>query len=563
MKKLSFLASSLIACASAFGLQQLERKAPITQATIYNDRCEIARTLKGSYQPEEYQARILDLPQDLFDNSVRAAGRGSAEVKITGVKIETIVADSQSNQRYRALEDSLNSVRDQVQAHDDRLELLSRDRDYLERIKTATTTPAVAGSQRTEDDKAKPPATGYWQSLYGFYDARHDAISKETRSIERAKRQLQSRIEAMQSRLQKVSSGARLGRKNVLVNFTVAQAGAFDLEINYVMMGASWNPLYDVRVSAEDKSVELGYYGMIYQRTGEDWKDVKVVLSTARPSVSGDAPVPSPWYVDVYSPGYQQKAGFKGGKEYVQNIANLQAQQSFSAAQEAISIPGARSDETASYADAEVEATGTSYVFATQGLSDIPSDGEPHKIPIAFEKLDAEFEHTAVPRLKEHAYLRGRIRNTTDYPFINGDVNIFFGNNFVGTSAIGTVIPSEKFTVSLGVDEGIKVKRQKTKDLVESGRRVKRTFAWKVSAQNLKKETETITVREQYPVARNDQIKVKLVSPEFDDEKAEFGIKSLPNGMIEWKLRLAPGEKREMILEYTVEYPANAGVSGL
>ena len=40
---------------------------------------------------------------------------------------------------------------------------------------------------------------------------------------------------------------------------------------------------YDARLRAADRSVDLGYFGVINQTTGEDWNKVKLTLSTARP----------------------------------------------------------------------------------------------------------------------------------------------------------------------------------------------------------------------------------------------------------------------------------------
>ncbi|MRR10850.1 DUF4139 domain-containing protein, partial [bacterium] len=103
----------------------------------------------------------------------------------------------------------------------------------------------------------------------------------------------------------------------------------------------------------------------------------------------------------------------------------------------------------------------------------------------------------------------------------------------------------------------------KVKDLAEGTKKVKRTFAYKVKLKNLKGDPAVITVTEQFPVSRTDKVKVKLVAPEFGDEAAEFGVKQKPNGVIEWKVRLAPQETQELPLEYQVEYSSDSGISGL
>ncbi len=559
MKRIALPLALLALAAGALGVQTIEQKASIGQAVVYNDRCEITRVHKQSYGAGEYLVKFTDLPAGLFDNSVRASGSGTAEAKISGVKVETQYLDTLTNRAYKALEDTLNQLREQSQSMNDRLGLINKETDFLERIKTAST----SDSRPREQDKSPMPSVNQWMSLFGFYDSKHEALNREVRSLEKSRKGLEQRMDAVQKRLARISSGGQTTKKTVAVNLAVERAGTLELEVSYMMMGAAWHPVYDIRVTPEGKEVEFSYYGVIYQTTGEDWRDVRVVLSTARPSVSGEMPTVSAWYLDIARQAYR-----KGAAEQQARMNVAQTKMQMNLAQEPmpfadeITMEGGRAPEVP-YETSTVEAMGTSYVFATPGVNDIPSDGEPHKIPIAFEKLGAQFEYTAVPRLKPHAYLRAKVTNSTEYPFMAGDINIFFGNNFVGGSAINTVIPSEKFDASLGVDEGIKVTRKKLKDLTEDGKRVRRTYAYSVKVKNLKKEAETVTVYEQWPVSKNDQIKVKLVSPKFDDEKAEWGVKERPNGVIEWKVRLAPQQELEMPLEYQVEYPRGAAVSGL
>ncbi len=561
MKKSILSLALVLIAAGAFALQTIEHKTPISQVVIYNDRVEITRMHRTGYQPGEYQFKMTDLPSSLDESSVRASGSGTAEVKINGVKIETVYLDTTTNQKYKALEDSVDQLKEQQKIYDDRYSLLQKEADYLEKIKNAST--AVPSGR--ESEKPRSTTVSEWTGLYNFYDAKFEAINKEQRNIEKSKKVLQAKLNALQNRLQKLSAGANLTKKNVSVSFTVKKEGSLALSLSYMMMGASWHPQYDIRVSPENKEVEFTYYGVIYQNTGEDWKNVKITLSTAQPSISGAMPALKPWYVDVYQQYYQKGQASQRAK---QNIAYSKEQQAQAPAEMADYLQGTvNSDQMivrgASFKVSDVEFTGTSYVYQTPGENNIPSDGEPHKIPIAFETLKADFEYSSAPRLKQYAYLQGKVKNTTEYPFIAGDINVFFGNNFVGSSAINTVIPSEKFDVSLGIDEGIKITRQKVKDLTEGGKKIKKTYAYKVTVKNLKKTKEILTVNEQYPVTRNDKIKVKLVSPKFDDEKLEYGIREKANGLIEWKIELGPQEKKELELEYILEYPSGVSVTGL
>jgi len=80
--------------------------------------------------------------------------------------------------------------------------------------------------------------------------------------------------------------------------------------------------------------------------------------------------------------------------------------------------------------------------------------------------------YTIVPKLSQYAFLTAKIKNTSEYPFLPGETNIFLDGSFVATSNLKLVVPSEEFETSLGIDEGIKVdyklikKYEKNKGLI-------------------------------------------------------------------------------------------------
>lgn len=63
-----------------------------------------------------------------------------------------------------------------------------------------------------------------------------------------------------------------------------------EIDVNYMADDAQWRPSYDVRVDPASKSATLVSYAIISQRSGEDWDDVPVTLSTAYPNASANLP---------------------------------------------------------------------------------------------------------------------------------------------------------------------------------------------------------------------------------------------------------------------------------
>ena len=51
----------------------------------------------------------------------------------------------------------------------------------------------------------------------------------------------------------------------------VKETSEVKLRFSYLVHDAGWTPKYDLRVSSVDKKMEVGYFGLIQQNTGEDW----------------------------------------------------------------------------------------------------------------------------------------------------------------------------------------------------------------------------------------------------------------------------------------------------
>ena len=67
--------------------------------------------------------------------------------------------------------------------------------------------------------------------------------------------------------------------------------------ITYLVKQSGWFPTYDIRVKDISSPINLQYKANVFQSSGEDWKDVKLFLSTGNPNENGTKPVISPWYL--------------------------------------------------------------------------------------------------------------------------------------------------------------------------------------------------------------------------------------------------------------------------
>ena len=220
----------------------------------------------------------------------------------------------------------------------------------------------------------------------------------------------------------------------------------------------------------------------------------------------------------------------------------------------------ARARIAAQTATAEVSREGGTVSFQVGGNTNIPSDGTPHKVTIFSENYPFKPQYIAVPRLVSFAYLQAVVVNPqTGATLLPGKANIFRDNTFVGTAQLENVSPGAEFKLNLGIDEGLKidrelVERQVDKKLIGQQRRT--SYAYRLNVTNLQQVQVHLTLREQLPVSRNEQIKVRST---LTNPKIVVG----EMGLLEWAISLPPQAKQELYYQFVVEHPPELTVIGL
>jgi hypothetical protein len=77
------------------------------------------------------------------------------------------------------------------------------------------------------------------------------------------------------------------------------------LAVSYAVPSAGWQPIWEARLEPGEAKVELALHGSVWQRTGEDWKDARLAVSTAAPARGLFVP-------DTLCPQHLDKERFRG-----------------------------------------------------------------------------------------------------------------------------------------------------------------------------------------------------------------------------------------------------------
>ena len=532
-----------IAAGSLLSAAPVVVPSAVASVTVYNDRAAVMRSGHISLQPGNYLLFFNNLPANIVDQSVRVSGE-VAGAKILDVHVETAFLDTIPEERMHALQSKIQELQAEINELSDRLTILGTEREFILQIKAQT------ADNINKDLKVQRPTIEDWQKVLAFFESNLNKNFAEQRKVVGDRVDIQNKIDALQRQINQISPRSRRSVKNIVVEVQVEKAGEVRLFPSYVVAGARWYPQDDVRVSTESQDVELGYYGFIQQSTGEDWSNVDISLSTARPDVGGVKPELFPWYLNIAQPMPALQKGVSNAQITAHKKIELSDQTAASGAMAAMEEPVA-----------EVETQTTSAMFHIPAQSTIQSDNVPHKVTIAIDKLHADFSYSSTPKLSPFVYLKAAVKNTTAAPLLGGSANIFSDDDFVASSSMKMTSPDESFDVYLGVDPAIAIDRKLVSKFTDyTGtftKNIRVTYEFSFTLENTKKSEQKVTVQDQLPVSQNEKIVVEQVEP------AEKEVRRDDQGFMNWIVTLNPGEKKSWKLKFNIEYPQGTVISGI
>ena len=554
LASLSFAAAS-VSVASATPLTAASR---INAVTVYTDRAVVTRTATLDLTATgAIEVTFEKLPATLLDQSLQVSGRGTAQTTILDVTARAAYVDFTPNERVKAIEDELRALAKQRRVLDDRGTVLKSQEGSLSHLEVAATTAPTKDSapRLSIEESAK---------LLAFLEENRAKLAAEHQSLDTQLEDLAAKTEAAQRKLNELRGAGGRSTKTVTVRLDTAAAGKLDLALSYTVPGASWTPSYDARVTSGERSVTLSYFGNVRQNTGEDWKDVALTLSTARPSMGGAAPEQRPWELNLIDPRrptpMQTVIGGNMAPGEMRKEMQFGSARGLGNPAPVVAMPEPIFFD-ADVAEATVESATTSASFKIAATATVPSDNSPQKIPVTTAALAAIPEYLTTPKRLAAAFLTAKVANTSDFPLLGGAMNVFLDGTFVATSALRTVMPGEKFDLALGVDEGISVKHKRVQRFTEntgltgSGQRL--TYEYLLTIQNNKKTAERVIVSDQIPLSRNEKIVVKQLAPDARE------MKPTNEGALKWTLDLKPGEKRDLTVKFSIDHPNDVQVTGL
>ena len=528
--------TGLFALIAGVGSAQTDRRveSKITEVVVFLNRAQVKREVQTRIEPGKTNIVISGLTAQLDPQSIQVSGKGN--FTILGIAHrQNFIDEFNTPPAIKILKDSLEIYESQLIIEQGLKEIANKEEQLL------MNNQKIGGAE-------KNLTVAELKAMADFYRSRLAEIGLQRVQYDKKIKSLQEKKSKLQRQLREQNDLLNRNTSEVVVSVQSSGGGTASLNLTYVANNAGWTPIYDIRATGTSAPVQVNYKAQVHQRTGEDWRDVRLTLSTANPTLGGNRPYMNPWYIDflqpvaVRSPLYKREAAAKMLDGYVAGAALDREEDSVSL-----------SDYT------QVLQTTLNTEFAISLPYTVPSSGVPTVVDVVKHELAAKYTYYVTPKLDTDAFLVARIGGWEELSLLPGEANVFMEGTFVGKTYINPEEVSDSLSVSLGRDKRIVVKREKVKDLtsrklVSSSQR--ESFGFDIEVRNTRNEAVTLVIEDQIPVSQNSQIEVTLT-------ESGGGKYESSSGKLEWRLGLKAGEQKKIQYRYEVKYPKDRKISGL
>jgi len=306
--------------------------------------------------------------------------------------------------------------------------------------------------------------------------------------------------------------------------------------LSYFVVNTNWTPSYDLRVKDISKPLNLTFKANINQNSGEDWKDVKLSLSTGEPRKQGNAPVFGTWFIEPVP--QESVTRFLAPPEDLAEERALPEQVNL---QEVV-LKG--------YATVQTKYQQTAKSFDLPQPYTINDGSDNFQVELKPLEIPATYEYYVAPKYNKDAFLTAKIVDWEQYDLMAGTMKLYFEDTYLGDSYLN-VNNKDTLSISLGRDKGVVVSRNKMTDFRKKqslGSNKVDSRGYEITVRNTKRQAINLTIEDQFPISKIKEIEV-------ENKEADEAEVNKETGTITWKIKLEPNKEKKLKHKFTVKSP--------
>lgn len=562
--------------AAVAGAPSTATKIPgiVSEVTLYREQALVSRRIPVQGHQGALEIVVSELPEEIVSGSVFAEGPESVEIR--AVRMRRRPVGEEPREEVRQLNQEIAKLEQKIAQNAAALERLARRTDYLNQLDGF-----VAPTAKTELSKGVLNAEAL-EKITRFSFQQRDAIGQQQFTLNSAAKALTDELQLLQRRRQ-----ALAGTSSRMINEAVLFIYKHDdnkqsIRLNYLVRGCGWSPNYTLRADQALKQVSVEYNAMIHQLSGEDWRDVKLSLSTASVALAASGPGLAPFHVALQSPtpkgpkdlesediserlqSYQlaQSAAITSNQRAISIRDNIHSSWGANTAATRISLlelTGGKQILNAEMAHSNHQGPSLSYELSSP--VSLASRNDQQMVRVLKTTMASDAYHVATPVLTPFAYREAELINSSGQDLLAGPVTVYVNERFVGRGEIPTVTRGQAFIAGFGVNPQLRIRREllERAENVQGGNRELRA-GYRLVVENFNNEPVRLRLFDRLPYSRNAQDVRVTLDPLQDKLSIDqaYVRREQSKGILRWDLDVAAaatgGKARVVEYAYRMEF---------
>lgn len=500
--------------------EEIVKNERIQKVIVFRNGAQIESKVSQTLDKGEHLFIIENLPNTLQDNSVQVLGEG--EFTILSVESKTgNVNTKKKSPALQAILDSIDTYKNLIEMDNIKKYAIDQEESLL------ITNKNISSKQSAQVVDI--------EDLAELYRRRLPELKKESFRLQKQITANTEKLNILNQQLAERQSGKN--NKQIWVYVSLNQAQNVRLNLKYLVMDASWSPVYDIRTNDIGEDIQFILKANVTQSTGVNWENVELSLSTGNPTLYSSKPMLYDWRLSLST--YQPPVVMYDRIELSKS----------SAIQANLEVPNEPLAVT-------TEQVNNIQYNITKAFS-INSDGDAKTIEIQRNTAKATYRYVAIPKLDNNAYLMASVKDWDQFLLQAAEANVFLKGAFVTKTNIDPMSINDSLEISLGNDESIKIERKLAKELTSKkvlGGTKKLMQGYEISVRNTKSKAINIEIYDQVPISTDKDIQVNFTALDAS-VNAE-------TGQLSWKYSIAPAETKKMSFQLEVKYPKSKVLQG-
>ncbi|MFE2166279.1 mucoidy inhibitor MuiA family protein [Streptomyces sp. NPDC059447] len=510
---------------------------PVTAVTCLEDRAHVERSTVLDLEAGVQRLRLGPVSALAVDRTLHAELTSEHPATVLDVRIVrswTPRGPLPSAEDDSVLSHRAHALKEERTALERRRDRLLTRQGLLDRLAADLLREIGEGAGSGEAELSR------WSGELDRVDEERDTHGERLRAVE-------ARLAALAVELGEIRRAVQLSEEeptelvgHVELTVEAAAAGPVGLRLGHLTPCALWRPSY--RAVLEGDALTLETDAVVWQRTGEDWSDVRLTLSTARSALAGDPPRLGEDVLTLKdrSAAERRTVDVELREEEIGDLGPAAV----------LGLPG-------------VDDGGEARVLSSPVPVSVPGDGRAHRVPLSVFTAPASSEYACSPELSPLVTQVVRFDNLSGHALLAGPVDLIRGSGFSGRGTLDFTAPGAPVELAFGScdDHGVVRRTEESRDTAGIMQRtvVTRTVRLHLSRFSAPGERgdRVVVLRERIPVSEVSAVEVRLrkdaCSPQPEAVDSE--------GIARWDVSLPPGGRRTVTLVY--ELSASSKVAGL